>query len=165
MTKRKAAERQLGESLQTTQAILDTAVNPVMTVDVQGRVRTFNPAGSVVFGRDASEVIGQPFSQLLAEESLPAFANYLRECVASDLHEGVPSQEFLGRRHDGQVFPLQLSTGSVNMADERLLVCIITDLSTQQKQRAELEAARDQLLLAAEAAQLGIWTWSWAVVS
>jgi len=160
MTKRKAAERQLGESLQTTQAILDTAVNPVMTVDVQGRVRTFNPAGSVVFGREASEVIGQPFSQLLAEESLPAFADYLRECVASDLHEGVPSQEFLGRRHGGQVFPLQLSTGSVNMADERLLVCIITDLSTQQKQRAELEAARDQLLLAAEAAQLGIWTWS-----
>ncbi|MBU1330089.1 MAG: PAS domain S-box protein [Gammaproteobacteria bacterium] len=159
MTTRKAAERQLAESLQTTQAILDTAVNPVLTVDVQGVVRTFNPAGCVVFGHEAEQVIGQPFSQLLADESRGVFTTYLQRCVAHDDQQTVPSQELMGQRKDGQVFPLQLSTGAVSMADERILVCIITDLSAQQQQRAELEAARDQLLLAADAAQLGIWSW------
>ena len=45
---------------------------------------------------------------------------------------------------------------------EVCFVCVITDLTEQHEQRNALAAARDQLLLAAQTAELGIWSWNLA---
>jgi len=47
-------------------------------------------------------------------------------------------------------------------AGRRRLVCVITDLTQQLALRREALAVRDQLLLAAEVAELGIWSWTLA---
>jgi PAS domain S-box-containing protein len=159
VTERKAAEQELAASLALTRAILDTAVSPIVTVDSAGLVRSFNPAGERVFGYRADEVIGQPIRRLI-----PGYlAGYeaLFSCPQEIPNEQATQQgqETEGRRADGSVFPITLSLGVMWTDGERLAVAIIADITEQSRQRQVLLQTRDQLTMAADVAELGIWCW------
>jgi two-component system, sensor histidine kinase and response regulator len=158
ITERKAAERELAVSLETTRAILDTAINPVITVDATGIVRSFNPAGSAVFGYHAEEMIGQDVKRLIPERYGASYDDYIAHFAQDRSGAFDNGRELAGLRKDGSSFPAQVSIGSMVVENERSFVCVITDLTEQQNQRNALAAARDQLLLAAETAELGIWS-------
>ncbi|SEP69389.1 PAS domain S-box-containing protein [Azotobacter beijerinckii] len=163
ITERKAAEQELAASLATTQAILDTAINPIITIDARGMVRSFNPAGERVFGYRREEVVGHNIKMLMPEPYRSEHDGYIER----HLREGRPrligiGREVLGQRKDGSVFPLQLYVGAMLAAEEPMFVGVIADITQQQQQRSELMAARDQLLMASEVAELGIWTWTLA---
>jgi PAS domain S-box-containing protein len=158
ITERKAAERELAVSLETTRAILDTAINPVITVDASGTIRSFNPAGSAVFGYRADEMIGQSIKRLLPESYGASYDDYIARFAQNGLGAFDHGRELAGLRKDGSIFPAQVSIGSMVLENEQSFVCVITDVTEQQNQRNELAAARDQLLLAAETAELGIWS-------
>ena len=162
ISERRAAEQELAASVETTRAILDTAINPVITVDAAGIVRSFNKAGETVFGYSAREMIGQPVSTLIPRNQKRAFIDYV-SLLAREIGSGMDTgrgRELAGLREDGSTFPAHVSTGSMDVAGERWFVCVITDITQQQRQRSDLAAARDQALLAADAAELGIFTWN-----
>lgn len=163
ITRQKNAERELASSLATTQAILDTAPNPIITVDDHGRVLSFNPAGERVFGYRQTEIVGQNVRQLMPESSRPASVN-LFEHYRRDGNTPVvdPGREVLARHKDGTVFPIHLAVGTMTIAGTRRFVGLITDLTEQHQQRMALLAARDQLMMAANVAKLGIWSWTLA---
>ncbi|MDT3722699.1 PAS domain S-box protein [Pseudomonas oryzihabitans] len=159
VTERKAAEHELEASLALTRAILDTAVNPVLTVDEEGRVRSFNPAGERVFGCVAQTVIGQDIRRLI-----PSYLSGYEALFTEDgSGEARPvdslGHETLARRGDGSEFPITLSLGITWVDGQRLAVAIIADITEQCRQREALLQTRDQLTMAAEVAELGIWCW------
>ncbi|UUY06489.1 PAS domain S-box protein [Pseudomonas sp. J452] len=162
ITERKAAEQELAASVATMRAILRTAVNPVITLDVAGNVLSFNPAGEALFGYTREELFGQPLYQLTAEESRDELAGYLATINESSAPGSGSSKELTGLRQDGTVFPMQMSIGAMASAAQAQFVCIITDISELQRQRSELTTVRDQLLMAADVAELGIWSWNLA---
>ncbi|MGA4636408.1 PAS domain S-box protein [Pseudomonas solani] len=162
ITERKAAEHQLEESLATTRAVLDTAVNPVITFGTDGRIQTFNPAGGVVFGCDPQAMPGRLLAELVAPGSRDAFAELVASYTDQATAAGPSGQELWGLRGDGSSFPMQLTLAAMGSNGEQRLVCVVTDLTQQHLQRKSLLAARDQLLLAAEVAELGIWSWNLA---
>ena len=75
ITQRKAAEQRLAESLETTRAVLDTAVNPVLTFDEQGRILSGNPAALTAFDYSAEALLKRNIDELLAAQSRAAFAS------------------------------------------------------------------------------------------
>ncbi|WP_225773897.1 PAS domain S-box protein [Pseudomonas sp. Marseille-Q5115] len=152
-------KEQVHDSQATTQAILDTVVDPVVSIDEGGKVLSFNPASTRVFGYTAEEIIGQHVTRLIPESDWSAYERF----VARTLEKAVPSsrsQEIRGLRKDGSVFPARVSVGLKHSAEARVFVCVVTDITSEQKQRNDLLAARDHLLLAADAAELGIWTFN-----
>ena len=157
ITQRKIAEKRLGALLETTRAILDTAVNPVLTFDRDGLIQQLNPAARRAFG------LGHNVCGSLHELIAPGSRERLTLLIDKAIHAPHThlSEELIGRRDNGEEFPLQLSLGSMR-GERDMLVCVITDLSQQVQLRQELLAARDQLLMAAEVAELGIWTWTLA---
>ena len=159
VTERKAAEQELAASLALTRAILDTAVSPIVTVDSQGLVRSFNPAGERIFGYRAAEVVGQPVRRLIPGYLAGYEALFSCPQEIPDDQASPQGQEMEGRRADGSVFPLTLSLGVMWTDGERLAVAIIADITEQSRQRQALLQARDQLTMAADVAQLGIWCW------
>jgi len=159
VTQRKAAEQAREASLEMNRAILDTAVNPIISIDSLGTVVSFNPAGERVFGYRETEVLGRNVRRLLPRSQRASAQAFLQQLEQQESPGGIRNKEMSGRRKDGSEFPLQLSIGSMQMTERRLFVCIITDITQQQLQHNELMAARDQLLLAAEAAELGIFAW------
>ncbi|MBV8648927.1 PAS domain S-box protein [Paludibacterium sp.] len=129
----KTVEADLAQSLEVTRAILDTAVNPIITIDPGGIVRSFNPAAVRLFGYEAREVIGQNVKMLMPspyqEEHDGYLARYLREGNPRVIGQG---REVLARRKDQSVFPIHLSVGEMKVASGRMFVGIIADISKQR---------------------------------
>ena len=161
ITARKASEAALEKSLITTQAILDTAVNPIITIDSFGIIRSFNPAGEQTFGYQADEVVGQNVSVLMPEPFASRHDLYMqrfREMTGNRVI-GI-NREIQARCKDGTMFPVQISLGAMMLGDERIIVGIMTDISEQRAQHEALAATSAQLSMAAEVAELGVWSWT-----
>jgi PAS domain-containing protein len=67
-------------------AILDTALDCIITMDASGRVREFNPAAERVFGFRREETIGQELAELIIP---PALRERHRRGLAHYLKTGV----------------------------------------------------------------------------
>ena len=62
--------------------ILDNMSDGVLTVDLEGRVMTFNPAASQLLGLARAEVLGRPLAEaLLSQEGLDAFNQAILDTV------------------------------------------------------------------------------------
>ncbi len=164
-------ERKLAASLDTTRAILDTAVNPIITLDRSGVILSLNPAGEKAFGYAEHEIVGKDVRVLVSATVNELFMRYAAQFAernaknangAQDAQEIVSECELAGLRKDGSEFPIHVSTGTMVTGRERRLVCVITDMTVQIREREELQEARDQLLLAADIAELGIWSWDFS---
>jgi len=159
---RTAAEERLAASLDMTRAILDTAINPIITINNVGVVRSLNPAGEKTFGYASQELIGRNIRTLVPDNFVDAYNDYVAQFAQRSRTEIGSGRELAGLRKDGSVFPAHVSTAPMLVAGELCFVCVITDLTEQHVQRTQLAAARDQLLLAAQTAELGIWSWNLA---
>ncbi|OXC77948.1 response regulator [Caballeronia sordidicola] len=153
-------EQDLAASLGTTRAIFDTATNPIITINSKGKIGSFNPAGERAFGFAANEIAGRNIRALVPEGYIDAYNAYTARFAINGLADSGGGLELAGLRKDGSIFPTHVSTGSMVVAGELQFVCVITDMTEQHKQRNELAAARDQLQLAADTAELGIWSWN-----
>ena len=70
VTDRVLAEQALEESEKRKAAILETALDAIITIDHDSRVLEFNPAAESMFGLAASEAIGERLDSLIVPLSL-----------------------------------------------------------------------------------------------
>ena len=155
ISQRKAAEEGLAASLATIEAVLATAPTPIITVGADGAILSYNPATERSFGYDAAASAGMRLPMLLPELAGTADGE---DALARLAASSGGTFETMARRADGSEFPVQMSLGEMHRGG-RSFVCILTDMSEARQQRAQITAMRDQLALAADAAQLGIWSW------
>jgi PAS domain S-box-containing protein len=123
------------------QAIVDNAVDGIMTIDERGVVASFNPAAERIFGYPAAEVIGQPVATMIP----PPHDDQCRIV-------GV-GREVVGRRKDGISFPLDLAVGEMSLGGQHTFIGIAHDLT--ERKRADAERARlQEEIIRAQAAML-----------
>jgi PAS domain S-box-containing protein len=138
-----SALRDSGERLR---AILETAVEGIITIDDRGLIESINPAAEKAFGYHASEVIGKNVSVLMPspyrEEHDAYMANYLSTGKAKIIGIG---REVVGQRKDGSVFPMDLAVSEVRLADRRLFTGFIRDISERKRAEARLAALAQTL--------------------
>ncbi len=122
-------------------AILDTATDGVIVVDRAGKIGSMNRAGEALFGIDASEYLGRPFTALLAEESHRPALDYLdglaSNGVASVLNDG---REVIGRVPQGGLIPLFMTMGRIG--DGEKFCAVLRDITHWKNVEEELVAAR-----------------------
>src|SRR5262249_1744578 len=130
------AESALHDSEERLHAILQTAVEGILTIDEHGIVESINPAAEKTFGFTAAEIVGRNVSALMPspyrEEHDGYIANYLRTGNARIIGIG---REVVGQRKDGSLFPMDLAVSEVNLAGRRLFTGFIRDIS--ERKRAE----------------------------
>ncbi len=115
-------------------ALLQAAVDAIVIIDADRRVRGFSRAAEILFGYDATEVVGQNVSMLMPEPMASmhdaAVNRYLETGEARIIGVG---REVKARRKDGSVFPAYLSVGQGREADGSLFfVGILHDLTTEK---------------------------------
>ena len=133
ITERKRAEEVLRESESRTRAIVNTAVDAIITIDEQGIVESFNPAAERIFGYTADEVIGQNVKILMSlpyhEEHDGYLANYLTTGKKKIIGIG---REVMGRHKDGTIFPMDLAVSEVCLGERRIFTGIMRDITERR---------------------------------
>jgi PAS domain S-box-containing protein len=125
--------RRLEESEASTQTILDTAPDGIITFDASGAIQSLNHAAERLFGYTADEVVGQQIRRLM-----PAFA---RAGHTDGLGFGWASgvvQETDGQRRDGTRFPADVALSEMCVGNRRVFTSIVRDIAQRKRLEAQL---------------------------
>jgi PAS domain S-box-containing protein len=136
---RRQAASDLRDSAERLRAILETAVEGIITIDECGVIESFNLAAEKIFGYKARKVIGKNVSILMPsphrEQHDAYLGNYLRTGHAKIIGIG---REVIGRRKNGTLFPLDLAVSEVRLARRRLFTGFIRDISERKQAEKKL---------------------------
>ena len=123
--------------------ILDTATDGIVLIDAYGAILSLNRSAEALFGYEQTDVIGQPFTALMAKESHATVIGYLdslkTEGVASVLNDG---REIIGRARQGGDIPLFMTVGRITAGQEQKFCAVLRDLTSWKKAETELQSAR-----------------------
>ncbi|MBF0129794.1 MAG: EAL domain-containing protein [Alphaproteobacteria bacterium] len=129
--------------------IMQTVVDGIITIDVNGLIESFNPAAGTIFGYEADEVLGRPVNMLMPEPHRSRHGDYLRHYLGGGPAKvvGRGSAELEGVRKDGSLFPLDLAVSEMVLSDKRLFIGVVRDITErkQNEQRLRFLASRDPL--------------------
>jgi PAS domain S-box-containing protein len=158
ITQRKKAEAVLRESEGRLRAIVETAVDGIITIDERGRIASFNPAATRLFGYEAAEVMGKNINMLMPapyhEEHDVYLANYLRTGVKKIIGIG---REVVGLRKNGSSFPMELAVSETKLPEGRLFTGIVRDISERKQAEAKLQESQNRTQFAMEIMEAGEW--------
>ena len=121
-------------------AIIDNAIDGIITIDEKGIIETINPAGCNLFEYAAHEVIGKNVSMLMPAPDSDRHDNYLRHYQ----HTGKPhiigiGREVQGLRKSGGIFPFQLGISEVQYSGRKIYTGFIHDLTREKEAEAHIE--------------------------
>ncbi len=130
---RVAAELRRGE--ERLAAIIESAMDAIITVDDQQRVVVFNEAAEHAFGCTAAEAIGQPLDRFIPQRFREAHRQHVRRfgetgSTTRSLHApGVLS----GMRADGTEFPIEATISKVEAGGQKLFTVILRDITARRQ--------------------------------
>jgi len=147
---------ELAESLQRYRAILDTAVDGIITIGVDGIVESFNRAAEQIFGYASSEIIGRNVKLLMDEPDRGQHDQYISNYVETRKARVIGiGREVVGRRKNGQTFPMDLAIGEVHLPGRLLFTGIVRDISDRRHAEAESRRRRDEIAHLSRLASMG----------
>src|SRR5208337_627036 len=115
-------------------AILNSAVDGIVTINERGIMEEVNPAARMIFGYEPGEMLGQNVAMLMPDPYRREHNQYMRTYRHTGQRKIIGmGRETAGRRKDGSVFPIDLSVSEVPLSDRRLFTGIIRDI-TERKQ-------------------------------
>jgi PAS domain S-box-containing protein len=143
-----ATQAALRESATRIQAILDTVVDVIITIDERGIIETANLASRSLFGYEVTEIIGQNIRMLMPEPYRSQHDGYIGRYLATgEAHIVGSGREVVGQRKDGSVFPMCLAVSEMRLEGKCRFIGVVHDI-TERKQ------AEQKLFVAKEAAEL-----------
>ncbi len=119
------------------QAILDTAVDAIVTIDLSGIIRHVNHATERLFGYTESELIGQNVSMLMPAPYSAEHDGYLQHYLETREARIIGSgREVEAKRKDGTTFPVDLAVSEVT--ELGLFTGILRDITDRHAERRRL---------------------------
>ncbi|HTW26024.1 MAG TPA: PAS domain S-box protein [Acetobacteraceae bacterium] len=141
ITERKDAEERARTEAARTQAVMDTVLDGLITIDETGVIETFNPAAVRIFGYQPEEVIGRNVSMLMPEPYRAEHGGYLRNYMRTGAATVLGAvREMRAMRKGGSEFPMELGVSEMNVAGKRLFVGTVRDISERKQAEAAIEA-------------------------
>ncbi len=129
-------ERYLGPQL--LEALLNSAVGAIITIDEQGIVQGMNPATEQLFGYPAGEIVGRNVRMLMPEPHRSRHDGYLRHHIETGERRIIGiGREVEGQRKDGSRFPMHLSVSAFRVDGRRYFAGIVHDLTARDEAKAE----------------------------
>ena len=112
-------------------AVLTTALDGIITIDMNGIVQSFNPAAERIFGYVTDETIGHNIKMLMPEPYHSAHDGYLDNFIRTGEFKIIGSvREVVGKRKNGDTFPMKLAV-SQDIENKRF-VGIVSDISAEK---------------------------------
>ncbi len=127
------------------QSILVNMVDPLITINDQGRIEDFNPAAERTFGYSRSEVIGKNVNLLMPEPYHSEHDGYLGNYRATGQAKIIGSgREVAGKRKDGSVFPLDLAVNEMKVGDKTMFIGTCRDITERRQAEQRLRDSEEK---------------------
>jgi PAS domain S-box-containing protein len=141
-------ERELKRSEARNAAILESALDCIVTIDHEGRITEFNPAAERTFGYRRDKVVGKHLADVIIPPSLReqhrrGLARYLKTGEARVLGRHV---EMIAVRSDGSEIPVELAITRIPLDGPPSFTGYLRDIT--ERKRAEEELRRSEAFLA-----------------
>jgi diguanylate cyclase (GGDEF)-like protein/PAS domain S-box-containing protein len=140
---RRSAEMALREIAARQGAILDAALDCIITMDHEGRVVEFNPAAERTFGYLRDEIVGQSLAEFIIPARYRArhresLAKYLRSGTSSILGKRI---ELSALRASGSEFPVELTVTRIDLPGPPMFTAYLRDISERKRAEERLRQA------------------------
>jgi len=137
-------------------AILDTALDGIITMDATGRVREFNPAAERIFGFTRAEAVGKELAELIVPPELRAqhrrgLAHYLKTGEGPVLGHRI---EITGLRSDGSRILVELAITPFKINGAPFFTAYLRDI-TERKRNEETSRHLASIVESSEDAVIG----------
>jgi PAS domain S-box-containing protein len=159
-TKRLAAESALRESEAFKSAILETALDCIVSIDERSRIIEFNPAAERVFGYTRAAAIGKSMPDLIMppefrERHHQGLARYLATGDAQVLGKRI---EVTAMRSDGTHFPVELAITRTAGGGPALFTAYLRDITERKRAEDRLRESEARFRNMADNAPVMVWT-------
>ncbi len=141
-------------------AVIDTAVDGIIVIDTKGVIHEFSPAAESMFGYRRDEALGCNVGMLMPTSFAAVHDQHLARYVANPDPARSLSRirEFVGRRKNGEEFPLDLAVCEATISGETFFTGVIRDISERKMAEELLQRSQQGLLVQAQKmAGLGSW--------
>ncbi|GAB2700446.1 PAS domain S-box protein [Mucilaginibacter koreensis] len=120
-------------------AIIENAIDGIITIDERGRIESINPSACNLFGYAPEEVIGNNISMLMPQPDQGRHDEYINRYQRTGKPHIIGiGREVQGLRKNGSVFPFRLGVSEVQYSGRKIYTGFIHDLSREK-------AAEDKL--------------------
>ena len=141
------AERRTGQSQARLDAIVDSAMDAIVTVNAAQNVVLFNRAAEQIFGVRREDAIGAPLDRFLPQRHRTAHHAHIEEFGRT----GVSSRRMgdattLWAVHaDGTEFPIEASISQAGEPGQHFYTVILRDVTLRKKAQDALQAQKEEL--------------------
>ena len=128
-------------------AILDTALDAILTIDHRGTITEFNRAAEKMFGYSRAEAMGREMAQLIIPENQrDAHREELGRTVGTE-ESRIESRrlEMTAMRRDGTEFPVEIIITRIPLPGPPVFTQYVRDLSERRKAEEALRKSEEQL--------------------
>lgn len=139
IAERHRVESALRDSESQSRAVFEAVLDSIVTIDVDGRILSANPAALSMFGYTQSELLGHNVSMLMPASVGHEHDIYIRRYLETGERRIIGiGREVEGQRSDGRRFPLALSISEMRVSGERRFVGVMRDITARRLAEEEI---------------------------
>jgi PAS domain S-box-containing protein len=137
----KHAEQVLKENEETTSLIMNSALDAIICMDLEGSVTIWTPQAEKIFGWKESEVIGRPLAELIIPEEYrerhkKGMERYKKTGEKGSVMGKLVEIKALDR--NGREFPIELNIVSIDRNGTKFFCGFIRDITDRKKAEQDL---------------------------
>lgn len=146
VTAKRVAEQRLLEERETFAAVLNSAADAIISMDVEGQIKMFNPGAERIFRYTQADMQGQNMDVLLPERFRAAHGAHLHRFGQSGKASRMMGLGLVkGLRADGQELDLEGTISQVRVHQQQVLIVCFRDVTQRVRADAEFAQSRAQL--------------------
>ncbi|WP_316804184.1 PAS domain-containing sensor histidine kinase [Pedobacter nototheniae] len=127
-------------------AIIENAIDGIITIDDAGIIEHLNPAALELFGYTKEELVGCNVSKLMPQPDKAQHDGYIHNYnTTGKKHIIGIGREVHGQRKDGSVFPFRLGVSEVKFTDRKIYTGFIHDLSKEKANEEQIKSYTEKL--------------------
>ena len=154
--RRSDAESQLATSEARLSAIVESAMDGIITVDDRQDIVFLNPAAKDILCCDDQSVIGKSVERFVPEEYRVEIQDQIRQFIESPIKSRRIGDDgpIIGLRSDGREFPLEAAVSKTVINGQQLLTAMIRDVSERESSRRQIREQTAMLDQVSDAIQV-----------
>ncbi|MFZ5765061.1 MAG: response regulator [Thermodesulfobacteriota bacterium] len=133
-------QRRAEDALAFRSLMLDSAIDSVFVLALDGRMIYANRASYTSRGYTEEEMLALPLEQIDSQEQ----AHHIEERIRQILTSGSATFETVHRRKDGTVMDVEVFARLITIGDRRFILSVVRDISERIKAARELLQAKEE---------------------